>query len=73
MGGAAGPGGVMLVRRRVRCSRWADDDRRLGGRQMLRAPTGRARDGTAGRLDAMRNARRVSDRFGAQYRDCDGW
>lgn len=38
---------------------------------MLRAPTGRGRDGTAGRFDAMRNARRVSDRFGAQFRDCD--
>lgn len=63
----------MLVRRRVRCSRWADDDRRLGGRQVLRAPTGRGRDGTAGRVDAVRNARRVSDRLGAQYRDCDGF
>ena len=62
----------MLGRRRVRGSRWADDDRRLGGRQMLRAPTATRRDRTAGRFDAMRNARGVSDRLDAQYRDCDG-
>jgi len=35
---------------------------------MLRAPTGRGRDGTAGRFDIMRNTCKVSDRFGAQYR-----
>jgi hypothetical protein len=40
---------------------------------MLRAPTGRGRDGTAGRFDAMRDARRVSDRLGGQYRDYDGF
>lgn len=73
VGGAAGPGIVMLVRRRVRGSRWADDDRRLGGRQKQAwAPTGRGRDSTAGLFDAMRDARGVCDRLNAQYRDCDG-
>lgn len=48
----------MLVRRRVRCSRWADDDRRLGGRQNRScAPIAR---GATGQQDAsMRCAMRA--------------
>jgi hypothetical protein len=75
VGVAAGPGALMLVRRRVRRRAGQMTIRRLGGWQMLRAPTRRGRDrnhGTAGRFDAMRGARGVSDGLDARYRDCDG-